>query len=199
MPFTSASVSNSSISSNDCRTRTERVGEIQGELRSLLALFVALPTRGAGLVTLPFVRDVRDEVLAVARHTVGERFLLESRRQRAPEEELCVVAVTGPADVGDRVYRGRSGTVVAMAIIAGRRPAHVVLLEQGLAVHALHILFVLIRLDVEVAHVLGVRVAVPARPWNVGCVNRRLGVVDFAHPMRAVAARALSHSSLALG
>jgi hypothetical protein len=39
----------------------------------------------------------------------------------------------------------------------------------------------------------------PARRWNVGGINRRFRVVDFPHSMSAVAARALSHSSLALG
>jgi hypothetical protein len=74
--------------------------------------------------------------------------------------------------------------VVAVAIVAGRCSAHVVLLEERLPVHALHILVVLIRLDVEVAHVLNVRVAVPAHRWNVGGINRRFRVVDFPHSMR---------------
>ena len=89
--------------------------------------------------------------------------------------------------------------MVAMAVIAGRRPAHVVLLEQRFPMDALYILFVLIGLDVEVTHVLRVGVAVTAGRWDVGCVDWRLGVVDFAHSVRTVTARALSHSSLAFG
>ena len=62
--------------------------------------------------------------------------------------------------------------MIAVAIVAGGRPANVVLLEERFAMNAIDILLVLIRLDPELAHVLGVGMAMAARGRDVGRVDR---------------------------
>ena len=99
--------------------------------------------------------------------------------------------MTRATDVADRIHGRRRGAVVSVAIVACRSAANVVLFEQRLPVHAFDVFLVLVRWNSEIAHVLGIGVAVAARGRNVGGVDGRLGVVDLANPVRVVAARAL--------
>ena len=102
----------------------------------LLSLLVAADAEGALLHAQEIVRGLTNLMIAVAGGATGEAFGFELVPHLGFREELGDLAVASAAGVGDGVHLRRSGAVVAVAVVAGRR-TEVALLQQGLAVDAL--------------------------------------------------------------